>query len=79
MPHAVGKPWRILARRSLFATPRGLEKLSVEETAVTDVGLLAVAEKAKKLTQVDARKSKISKKGADDAGKKLPELVVSFE
>lgn len=62
-----------------LASPRGLEKLSVEETGVTDIGLLVVAEKAKKLTQVDARKSKITKKGADDASKKLPDLVVSFE
>ncbi|MCU0705260.1 MAG: hypothetical protein MUF18_14915 [Fimbriiglobus sp.] len=62
-----------------LGTPRALETLGLEETAVSDVGLLVMAEKCKKLTLVNARKSKITAKGAADAGKKLPELVVSFD
>ncbi len=62
-----------------LATPRGLETLSVEETIVSNDGLLVVAEKAKKLMKVNARKSKITPAGASEAQKKSMELVVSFE
>lgn len=62
-----------------LATARALEKLSVEDTGVGDTGLLNVAEKAKKLVQVDVRKSRVTPKGADAAVKKLPGLVVSFD
>ncbi len=63
----------------LLASPRSLVALSFEETTVGDNGLLTVVDKAKKLEKVGVRKSKVTERGAADAKKKSPRLLVAFD